>query len=132
MSGTGLADLGSRFMTFLEIELNALDIGEEWSQIDDLYALVQNVAFRASVTAIFGPHLLRLNPTFVEDYWKYEEGVPQLFQDLPRWMISKTYAVRDKLIGGLSKWHSHANEHFDWENEDIAKQEWEEFYGSKL
>ena len=132
MSGSGLASLGSDFAKFLEIELKSLDIGDEWTDIEDFYALVQKVAFRASVTAIYGPHLLRLNPNFEKTYWQFDNGIPTLFQSYPRWLVPTVYEKRDELHKCMGKWHTHAKENFDWNDESVAKQEWEEYYGSKL
>jgi len=132
MSGSSLADLGARFLANADIELKSLDIGEEWTNIEDFNVIVQKTLFRASVTAIFGPHLLRLNPRFVEDYWLWDQSIASLFKGYPRWLIPKVYEARERLIEGIEKWHRHGEEHFDWEDEEVAKTEWEEYFGSKL
>lgn len=119
-------------MTNLEAELKALEIGDEWTNIPDFYFLVQKVTFKAATTAICGPHLLRMNPTFTEDFWDFDSRITGLFKTLPRWLIPKSYAIRDKLTKNIAEWHAYAKDHFDWEDDKVEKEEWEEFYGSKL
>jgi hypothetical protein len=134
LSGSGLADLASRYMTYLEIELSKLDVGyDEWADVPDFYALLQRAVFEASTTAVCGPHLSRLNPDFTADFWEFDaHAMTGLFKNLPRWLIPKSFAIRDKLKASIAKWHKFAHEKFDWSDEELAKEEWEEFYGSKL
>ncbi|KAH7342494.1 cytochrome P450 [Rhexocercosporidium sp. MPI-PUGE-AT-0058] len=133
LSGAGLNELATRFMSCLETELAALDIGnEEWTTIPDFYALIKQTVFKASTTAMCGPTLFSLNPNFTDDFWEFDTHIVKLFKNLPRWMIPKSFQVRDKLKASIIKWHNYAEEKFDKNDEALQKQEWEELYGAKL
>jgi hypothetical protein len=132
LSGNALADLATRFMSCLETELLALNIGDEWTDIPDFYSLIQQTVFKASTTAICGPHLFALNPTFTADFWEFDTRMSGMVKNIPRWLIPKSYRIRDKLKQEIMKWHEFASEHFDWEDENLAKEEWDEFFGSRL
>jgi hypothetical protein len=119
-------------MALLETELLNLNIGDEWTDIPDLYSVIQNSVFKASTTAICGPHLFNLNPDLVTDFWYFDNCLPGLFKNLPRWMIPKSFKIRDKLKNSILKWHNHANKHYDWNDPEAAKLEWEEYFGARI
>jgi hypothetical protein len=56
-----------------------------------------------------------LSPTFVEDFWTYDEGIPIFFKQIPRWLAPKHYGLRDKMVAMVRVWHESAlqNVHFD-------------------
>lgn len=132
LSGNGLVDLASRFMTLLEDELSKLDVGDNWIDIPDFYSVIQHTVFKASTAALCGPHLFELNPDFTTDFWDFDTRMPGLFKNLPRWMIPKSFDVRDRLKSAILKWHKYANDHLDLNDPELAKQEWEEFFGAKV
>lgn len=132
LSGTGLADLGPRFAANLEKELDKLEVGEEWVEIENFYAIVQKVGFDASVGAICGPHFQRLNPDFTAEFWEYDSRMTYLFKNIPRFLVPRAYELRDKLRTDIIKWHRFARERVDPEDPEIAKLEWEEYFGSRL
>ncbi|KAL2075856.1 hypothetical protein VTL71DRAFT_799 [Oculimacula yallundae] len=133
LSGTSLNELATRFMSCLETELLALDIGhEEWTTIPDFYSLIKQTIFKASTTAMCGPALFSLNPGFTDDFWEFDTHIAKLFKNLPRWMIPKSFQVRDKLKASIKKWHEYAEEKFDKDDESLQNEEWEEMYGARL
>ncbi|CZS95559.1 related to cytochrome p450 7a1 [Rhynchosporium agropyri] len=133
LSGTGLNELATRFLSCLETELLALDIGhEEWTAIPDFYTLIKQTVFKESTTAMCGPNLFSLNPDFTDDFWEFDTHIGKLFKNLPRWMIPKSFQVRDKLITSITKWHAYAEENFDKNDEALQNGEWEELYGARL
>jgi hypothetical protein len=133
LMGTNLVTLASKFVGYLEIELGALDIGDEWTEVPDFYAIIQKAIFTASTTAICGPHIFALNPNFNDEFWAFDDGCIQtLFKGIPRWLAPKSYRIRDKCKASIRKWQKYAFEHFDWDDEELANQEWDEYYGGKL
>ncbi|KAK0125683.1 hypothetical protein ONS95_000314 [Cadophora gregata] len=133
LQGNGLKELAARFMYFLEAELSALDVGhDEWTNIPDFYDLVKKSVFKASTTALCGPTLFKLNPELTDDFWEFDVHMPMLFKNLPRWVIPRAFAIRDKLKASISKWHAYAEERFDHEDEALQKLEWEELFGTRL
>jgi hypothetical protein len=133
LMGTSLVSLASKFVGYLETELNALDIGDEWTDVPDFYAVIQKVIFTSSTTAICGPHIFALNPDFNDNFWAYDDGcIQKLFKGIPRWLTPRSYRIRDKCKASIMKWHKYAFEHFDWDDEELAKQDWDEYYGGKI
>jgi hypothetical protein len=134
LAGPGLADLATRFVANLvtEIEKDESIAFGTWTEIPDLYAFVQKKIFRASTSALCGPYLFNLNPTFTEDFWEFDAAAPTLFKAIPRWMAPRAYRVRDRLHTSVKKWHAFAIEKFDWTNENLEEVIWEENFGAKL
>ena len=132
LAATGLAALAREFVTRLEAELDGLGIGDEWTDVPDLYAVIQSTIFTASTTALCGPKIFALNPDFCKDFWVFDSELPGLFKSLPRWMIPKGFRIRDKMHASIMKWHKWAVENYDWKDEQLAKEEWEPCFGSKL
>ncbi len=134
LAGPGLADLATRFIANLITEIEQdTNIGfDEWVEIPDLYAHIQKMIFKSSTSALCGPYFFSLNPDITEDFWKFDSSAPGLFKLLPRFMIPESFAVRDKLHASVKKWHRHANEHFDWNDEELDKEQWEPYFGAKI
>ncbi|KAL2353337.1 cytochrome P450 [Cryomyces antarcticus] len=132
--GAGLAELATRFMANLAQQLNANDdIGyEEWVELPDLYSFLQLEVFNASMNALCGDHFFKLNPDFAADFWEFDKRTPGLFKSLPRWLIPRSYQIRDKLHGCMLTWQNYADEHFDWTDETAEGKEWEPFFGAKI
>lgn len=131
--GSGLSVIATHFMTNMEKELEALEVGfDDWTDLPDLYSLVKGIVFRASTTALCGPKLFELNPDFSSDFWEFDTHVPNLFKNLPRWLIPSAFRCRDKLQASIMKWQAYANKNFDWEDESIQKEAWEQNWGAKL
>ena len=132
LSGQALRAMTERFMDFLAEDLAGdTTIREDWTEGPDLFALFQKQVFCAATRALFGPWLLRLNPSFTEDFWEYVDETPTLLKGLPRFMASGAYAVRDRVLGSIMKWHKYATEHSDYSLNGPETPEWEEFWGSK-
>lgn len=84
---------------------------------------------KATLTSMFGPHLLSLNPTFIEDFWAWNIDMGPLFMGLPRWLIPGAYRRRDKLLESIMRWHAYAHAHYDCEEDEV---EWEPYFGSRF
>ncbi|KAI0117412.1 cytochrome P450 [Daldinia grandis] len=132
LSGQHLHALNERFLTTLDRDLEAIDIGGEWVEYPDLYRFLQLTVARASIETVYGTKLLELNPTFVEDFWEFEINAPNFLRAMPRWMIPGAYHAREKLIKSFVKSHSYANTHFDCSKIGPEEVEWEPNFGSRL
>ncbi|TKA77372.1 hypothetical protein B0A49_01511 [Cryomyces minteri] len=134
LTGAGLAELATRFMANLAQQLHANDdIGyEEWVELPDLYSFLQLEVFKASMNALCGDHFFKLSPDFAADFWEFDKRMPGLFKSLPRWLIPRSYQIRDKLHGCMLTWQNYADEHFDWTDEAAKGKEWEPFFGAKI
>lgn len=132
LQGNALIDLADRFLKNLEAELSSLSVGHEWTDVPDLYRIIQETVFKASTEAICGPHLFRLNPDFVADFWEFDTQLPNLFKSLPRWLIPRSYRNRDKLTSCIMRWHKFAREHVNPSDPDLEDVEWEEYFGARV
>lgn len=93
---------------------------------------MQDNIMTAAITAMFGPHLIALNPTFVQDFWSWNIDIGPLFMGLPRWLIPGAYRRRDKMLHSIERWHQYAHENYDCSNEDADDVDWEPFFGSRF
>ncbi|KAK7749838.1 hypothetical protein SLS53_000419 [Cytospora paraplurivora] len=131
LSGKSLHTIGKRFMAYLSRNIGNSDtIGKEWVELPDLYDFWKDQVFEAALTALFGPHLLRLNPSFTKDFWDYNAAIPMLLMGFPRWITPWSYAARDRVLEGIKKWHQYALAHADVTQAGASDPEWEENWGS--
>ncbi|KAL9123060.1 MAG: hypothetical protein Q9187_000387 [Circinaria calcarea] len=132
LSGRPLQQMTERFMAILSRDLDGDGrITHDWKALPDLYTFWQNRVFRSATEALFGPHLLSLNPTFTEEFWMYISATPTLLKGLPRWMIPSAYRARDRVLESIKKWHRFAREHSDYTKTGPDDVEWDEYWGSK-
>ncbi|KAJ3536611.1 hypothetical protein NM208_g6648 [Fusarium decemcellulare] len=133
LTGASLATITAQFQTTLAEQLSELDtIGDEWVEIPDLNAFMRTHIMKAALTAMFGPHLIDLNPTFVDDFWVYNADIGPLYMGLPQWLIPGAYRRREKMLQSIMRWHKFAHEHYDCSNVGEQDTDWEPYFGSKF
>ncbi|KAM0435849.1 hypothetical protein ACHAPT_002740 [Fusarium lateritium] len=133
LTGGSLANITAQFQRTLSEQLSGLDaVGDEWVEIPDLSAFMRTHLMKAALTAMFGPYLVDLNPTFVDDFWVYDSDVGPLYMGLPKWLIPGAYRRREKMLQGIMRWHKFAHEHYDCSNVSSQDTEWEPYFGSKF
>lgn len=135
LTGESLRWLGERYVQSLSEALSVADPNDpadsgEWVDMADFYPWWRSRVFAAAVTALFGPHLLALNPTFEKDFWAFVDVIPTLVKAYPRWMAPRAYARRDKCVEMVKKWHRFAREHADYRESGVEAPRWEEYWGS--
>jgi len=64
----------------------------------DLHSFVQVELFEASVEAMCGPIIFRLNPDFTKEFWEFDRCRPNLFKGYPRWMVPGSYRALYKAL----------------------------------
>lgn len=124
--------MADRYMDILAKQLRQLDVDQEWVEMPDLYRFLQMHVARASIEAMCGEYILRLNPTLVEDFWAFDQSVGTLLKGLPRWMCPREYAARDKLLASVKKWHAFAHQHSDCTKTEPEDPDWDPYFGHKL
>lgn len=133
LSGAHLDALTVRFQEYLVEQIKtdaAIPMDDSWTQLPDLNTFVEKCVFEAAVRSMFGTHMLVLNPTLAEDFWKFNRVIGTLFMGLPRWVNPAAYRARDKMLRNIEKWQQHARQHCNIEK--LGDVDWEPYYGSKF
>lgn len=111
-SGPGLAPMTKRYMSILEQKLDDLPLSTEWTDEHDLLEFFRMVHGAALLEVVFGPSLTKVNPTFLQNLWKFDDSVPLLARLVPSLLFPEPYKVRKSLHGQLKLWYAYAREHF--------------------
>ncbi|KAF5710603.1 hypothetical protein FMUND_9432 [Fusarium mundagurra] len=91
LQGRNLVFVMERFNKNLASELSAAsEVGPDWGHIPDLFSFLSNLILRANVEALYGEHLLRVCPTFCQDFWNFYKAFPNISKGLPRCAMANT------------------------------------------
>ena len=131
LSGTQLKSLASCFQANLRKRIDDSHIGYDWIDMPDLFSFLQSEILYAALESFCGPHMLSLNPTFVEDFWNFDRGMIHLLKRYPRWLIPQSWSLREKCLDAVKKWHTFAKEHGD-ETMEYPDNAQDPVYGTKL
>ncbi|KAG7284610.1 hypothetical protein NEMBOFW57_009215 [Staphylotrichum longicolle] len=133
LAGNGLEVLAGRYQT--EVAHAALStslVGKEheWTELPDLCSFVEDHVLEAATRALYGPHLVALNPTLARDFWTFNRRVKSMFMGVPKWLNPSAVRARDKMTDNVKRWQLYAAEHCNIDEipDDV---EWEPFYGSR-
>ncbi|KAI2467418.1 cytochrome P450 [Annulohypoxylon bovei var. microspora] len=85
---------------------------KEWIEVEDFHKFAHYTVGASIIQSIFGPSLLRLNPTFMDDLFEFEHWFPLLAKGIPEFILPKPYAVRRRLHSHFKRWYTYAREHF--------------------
>ncbi|KAF2274027.1 cytochrome P450, partial [Westerdykella ornata] len=124
----GLAALTDRFDNNLSFWILESHIGEEWTEMPDLYAFLKDMLFKTSVDAFFGPRLLQHSPDLGKDLWRFDEDVISLVRGLPKIFNAKTTRARDRCIEAIRNWRETAIHLSNGKDDD---KDWEPNWGLK-
>ncbi|KAF2653089.1 Pfs, NACHT and ankyrin domain protein, partial [Lophiostoma macrostomum CBS 122681] len=112
--GEGGSPFWHRFADYATTGLCELHrrIGNGGEVQDDLMQLVGDEVMAPFLDAICGPHLLRLNPRFLEDFWEFDHHMPTLLKGIPRLFSLGAHACRTRALDAVKKWHNFARENY--------------------
>ncbi|KAF2753076.1 cytochrome P450 [Pseudovirgaria hyperparasitica] len=131
LTGHNLKRMTERFVDFLSEECyQDRSIGEDWIDMPDLFDFWKTRVLCAAVKALFGTWILKLNPSFQEDFWTYVNATPTLMKGIPRFLAPGAYAARDRVFESIKIWHRYASEHSDYKDNGPESKEWDEYWGS--
>ncbi|KAI0506896.1 cytochrome P450 [Xylaria bambusicola] len=135
LQGDSLRNLSSKVVEHLSEELATVDPNDpvdsgEWVDIPDFFTWWTHRYFAATITALCGPHLIALNPGFVEDFWEYLASWPDISKFFPRLLAPKAYGARQRILDGIKRWHSFARGHSDYRQNGSDAPSWDEYWGS--
>ncbi|KUJ10945.1 cytochrome P450 [Mollisia scopiformis] len=132
LSGQTLLSVSERYISTLDRNLEALNIGNDWVEVPDLLKFLQDEITSSTIEALMGSHVLRLNPTLVQDFWEFDYNMPNYVRGLPRWLVPSAFKVRDRMIASMKKWHLFAHEHSDVSKIAPDDPDWDPYFGTKL
>ncbi|KAF2468300.1 cytochrome P450 [Lindgomyces ingoldianus] len=120
LEGKGLLPFWSRFADDITTRMCTLQSrfeGSDWEHCTDLMRLVGDEATISFVNALCGPHLLRLNPTFLQDFWDFDHGSMHpneltSVSGMPWILAPRAYAVRKRVLNAVRIWQKHARENY--------------------
>ena len=132
LTGSSMLPTFQRFQTIVKRNLDAQAIGEEWIKMPNLLAFFRNVIGNAVLEALYGPSLLTINPSFVEDLWEFDGQVVNLAKRLPRFLVPKAYRVRDRLKDQIQNWYQYARQHSGDDAAHTDNSDWDPYWGSVM
>jgi hypothetical protein len=134
LSGARLEEMQRQLVRNLSTNLAALDVGyDTWTDIPDLYgSFIRKICFTASTTSLCGSRIFEVVPNLEADFWDFDGHLPNLFREMPSWLVPAAYKARDKMKCNMQKWHDFAHDRFDVSQGHEEEKDWEEYFGSKL
>ncbi|RKK67112.1 hypothetical protein BFJ68_g18564, partial [Fusarium oxysporum] len=132
LQGRNLVFVMERFKKNLASELSAAsEVGHDWGRIPDLFSFLSNLILRANVEALYGEHLLRICPTFCQDFWNFYKAFPNISKGQPRWLAPSSYQARDEMHKSFDRWHTWCRENYNWDNDELRDVEYEPIWGTQ-
>ncbi|KAL5465261.1 hypothetical protein PMIN06_000742 [Paraphaeosphaeria minitans] len=107
LSGSDTASLCQRYVLRLCNALDQSDITESWTSQPDLVNFVGGALTLANTEALWGTHLTETS-NFCDDLIKFFKDTQIFTYRLPRWLIPKAFARRERLLSDLHRWQSFA------------------------
>lgn len=131
LAGPHLKGMTLRFVTqFCRQIKERQDVQYQWVAFPDFANWMQTELFQASTYALCGPNILSLTPSLNDDFWSFIALLPFYLRGLPRWWNPEAYALREKVLEGIKRWHSHAYEHSGLAKDDDDV--WDPQWGAKI
>lgn len=142
LTGTGLGPNTYRYVDAFVRNLQLYQCGQpsatlssscpgEWLYARDMFHFVQHTVGTAMIEAHFGPTLLRLSPTYMDDLWRLDAGIPWFSRQVPRFLIPETYRARERMVQSLMGWYKYGRENFD-ESQMYEDGDGDPIWGSSL
>ena len=133
LSGSGLKPFAERFATNVVKQLDARNkINTEWTHLPNFFHFFRDELLIATTRAICGEHLLQLNPSWTNDFWDFDNGVPSLAKRFPWWLAPSAYAARDRCLGNLKKWYEFVEREVECNSEAVDVKERDSLWGSEF
>ncbi|KAF1936393.1 cytochrome P450 [Clathrospora elynae] len=128
-TGSNLTSLDKRLFHVLKrtIEPTLSDSG--WTDLPDLYAFVEYHVSFAIAETLLGSAIVESYPNIITDLWIHIESTDQFLMGLPRFIIPKAYAARDRLLSHIRKWSTKSE---SLRHENAVDTKWDPTAGSAL
>ncbi|KAH6847079.1 cytochrome P450 [Chaetomium sp. MPI-CAGE-AT-0009] len=134
LSGAPFDAMVARFAANYAARLRApaVAIGDEWTELPDLYAFLRDEMFHAACQGLLGEHIFALCPDFSRELWEFDAHMLACLRRTPRWLAPRAYAARDRALASLQKWCEHARATRDYRDPALAGVEYEPVWGARL
>ncbi|RKL45609.1 hypothetical protein BFJ72_g3154 [Fusarium proliferatum] len=133
LSGERLDEMQRQLVLNLSTQIANAEIGGTWTHVDNLYEdLIRSFCFKASTTSLCGPRIFEAAPDLESDFWSFDSHLPNLFKEMPQWLVPASFKARDKMKENIRKWHELAHKAYDITQSEEDTRTWEENFGSKL
>jgi hypothetical protein len=126
-----LKPLIERTTDSLQLKLDQLPIGNEWVEFPDLLKFFHDLVGATMVEALAGPSLLQVNPTFLDDFWEFDQYISWFARGVPSFLIPKGFSIRSRLISQLKEWYCYARKNFNESSIDKDGQ-FDPYWGSAI
>lgn len=113
LTGPGLQPMTLRYTRDLSKRMESLNLTREWTEMPDFANFFREMVGTGTLTAVIGPTILRLNPTFVQDMFKFDKMFPSFAPGFPSFLMPRSYSFRDRLTNCFKEWYKYAREHFE-------------------
>lgn len=107
VTGKSLKPLAQRFTRGLQMRLRSVNEGDPFAC---LYDSIKVHMLHASVSAMFGKHLLEVDPDFSDRFWEFEKGMPELVKGFPRFIYPRQYKAWDICLASICTWQHQLSE----------------------
>jgi hypothetical protein len=131
-TGSNLTSLDKRLFETLKRSIDqelASKANGEWIDIPDLYAFVEYHVTSAITATLLGSAIVESYPEIIPDLCIHIDATDALVMGLPRFMIPKAYAARDRILSTFQKWSAKAE---TLRIQKVTNTEWDPIAGSGL
>jgi hypothetical protein len=111
-TGAGFNPTVQTFRETLTQQVQELHGYEDWVEIPDLRKFMHSTVGLSTIQAIFGPTLLQVNPTLMDDLFEFEKALPWFTMCLPSFFKPWAYAIRGRLLQQFKDWYEFADRYF--------------------
>ncbi|KAJ4377947.1 hypothetical protein N0V83_000777 [Neocucurbitaria cava] len=132
-TGSSLVSLDKRLFQTLkrsvEQAISPPPAGSEWTKIPDLYGFFEHHVTLAIAETLLGSAIVENYPGIISDLWIHIEYTDHFFMGLPRFMIPKAYAARDRLLENIRIWSTKSQ---SLRQQNAVDTQWDAVAGSAL
>lgn len=134
LSGERLDEMQRQLVRNLATQLSLAEIEyDTWTHVPDLYgSLIRKICFMASTISLCGTRIFEAAPDLEPDFWDFDGHLPNLFKEMPQWLVPASYRSRRKMKENMKRWHELAHTGYDIGTSSTDTRNWEPNFGLKL
>lgn len=135
LTGPGFGPTIQRFRSALGSQTDSLSTSNQnqkdgRTEVHDLRRFVHNTVGLSLVAALFGPSILKISPTLMDDLYEFDQALPWFARRIPEFIMPGMYACRSRLHQQFVNWYQYARKHF--KESDISEDgDGDPYWGTK-